>query len=159
MKDLLNISFSNKNVISVILNLFPFQKIFNFKCLIRRVVLYSIASLFLIISAVFGLSALYHYLVPFWGEALAALFLCFLFLVIALGLIVTAGILYPKKTQSSPQIIPLLEKSLDQLRNLDGEDLSELMKKVPPKAIAAVLGAVALTSCLIYCKKKKSKKE
>ncbi len=159
MKDLLNISFSNKNLISVILNLFPFQKIFNFRNVIRKIVLCSIASVFLIISGVFAISALYHYLIPFWGEALAALFLCFLFLLIAFGLMLIASRLYPKKTQSSPQIIPLLEKSLDQMRNLDCEDLTELMKKVPPKALFAVLGAVALTSCVIYCKKKKSKKE
>ena len=159
MKDLLNLSFSNKNIISVILNLFPFRKIFSFKNLIRKIVLYSISSIFLIISGFFGFSAFYHYLTPLWGETLAALFLCFLSLLIAIGLMLIARLLQPKKKQSSPQIMPLLEKSLDHVRNLDSEDLTKIIKEVPPKVLVTVLAAAALTACVIFCKKKRSKKE
>ncbi|MBA3814186.1 MAG: hypothetical protein H0X26_06825 [Alphaproteobacteria bacterium] len=140
------------NIIPMILKMFPLQKLVDYKHLIKKIILYGISSLFLISFYVFGSIALYYYLIPYWGEATAALSLCLLSLFIGIALILTARLLKVKKKPPPPQLLPLLEKSFDQMLNT--KDLTKILYKASPKVLITVLGAVALGSYAVFWKKK-----
>lgn len=139
------------NIIVTILKFFPVQECIQYKQFIRKIIIYSVSFVFLIGSFITGYIALYYYLVPHWGEALAALSLCLLSLIVSMTLILTAKLLKPKKKQASSQVFPFFEKSLDQVLNT--QDLTNTLKKASPKVLVAVMGAAAMASYIVFIKK------
>jgi len=151
MKGLFNSSVSFITI-KMILNFFSVCNIFNYKDFFRKIVIYSISFLFLTTGYVFGFMALYCYLLPYWGEALAAFALCLLSLIIGFSFILMGRLLKSKKKQATSQILPLLEKGLDHIPN--SQDLKDVLAQSSPKVLVTVLGVVALATYMVYLKKK-----
>lgn len=155
MKGSWNSSMPLINTILTILNFFPIQKIFNYKNLMRKIIVYSFFFLFSISSYVFGCISLYYYLVDYWGEVLAALSLCLFSLIISFSLLTIDKLLKSKKNKPSHLLFSHLEEGLNQIPNT--QKLVKTLKKTSPKVLITVLGAVALATYIIVPKKKNNK--
>lgn len=151
MKGLFNSSVSFISI-KTILNFFSLSNIFNYKDFFRKIIIYSISFIFLTTAYVFGFIALYCYLLPYWGEALAAFALCLLSLIIGFSLILTGRLLKAKKKQATSPILPLLEKGLEHIPN--SQDLRDVLAKASPKVLITVLGVAALATYILFSKKK-----
>lgn len=136
------------------IQLVPLHKVFNYKKIIKNIIIYCISFVFLISAYVFSCIALYSYILPYWGAVLSALSLCLLGLIIGLGLLVGNKILKPRKREPSSALLSLLEKALCQIPN--AQDITKTLAKLSPGALITLLGVVAIASC-IMCSKEKYK--
>ena len=152
MKNWLISSMSFVNIILSLVKMLPAQSRINFKNFFYKILLYCGAGFILISTYVFGSMALYFYLVPHCGRALAALTLCLLSLLISLGLIITGRLLKTKKRKPPPQALPMFEKSLSSLPN--SQDLVKALMKAPPAVLVPVMGAVVAAAYFVFFKKK-----
>lgn len=151
MKEWVSLSMSFMNIILNIIKILPIQSRQRCKYFFYKTLIYFISFLFLISTYIFGSMAFYSFLVPYWGVPLSAFALCLLSLIISFGLIITGVLLKPKKKKPSPQILPLLEKSLDHLPN--SQDLVKTLNKASPAILLTVLGVAAVTTCIVLFKK------
>jgi len=123
----------------------------SYKHLIKKIVSYSGAVFFIISAYIFACMALYSFLWPYVGEALAALSICFLFLILGLGFMIMG-----RKTKAQTQVPPPskfsdLEHYLDFVP--DSQELMKVLKKASPQILATVLGGLAITALVKIFKK------
>jgi hypothetical protein len=129
----------------------PFFKL-NYRNIFIKIALYFIATIFLISFYIFACVSLYNFLIPYWGEALSALSLCFLFLISTIGFIFIAHRLKVKKKVPPPQLLPALEKNMDSLLNI--KELQKFIKKNPSAIPIAMVGVFSLFSLFSFLNKK-----
>lgn len=152
MKDWVNSSMSFINIMLNISKLIPIKSKQYCKYFLYKILLYFVSFLFLVSAYVFGCIALYNYLMPHWGETLAAFSLCLLSFIISFGLIITGMVLNSKKKKPSPQVFPLLEKSLGHFP--DSQDLMKTLAKASPAVLISVLGVTAIATYIVFFKNK-----
>jgi len=152
MKCVLNSLMPILKIILMVADLLPTKEIFHFKKLKKKIILYLVSFFFLVSAFVFGCMALYTYLSSNWGEALSALFICLLFLIITLGLIVKIKLLGSKKNKGLSPQGSLFEKAADTILN---KDLGNFLKEASPQILIAVMGVVAVSTYAMFCKKNK----
>ena len=124
----------------------------SYRNLIKKLLSYGGAIFFLISSYIFACIALYYFLLPYCGEALAALSICLLFLIISFGLIMIGRGSKPQKKDSSPLLLSHLENYFGSMP--DSQDLMKALKKASPQILATVLGGLAITAVVKIFKKK-----
>lgn len=153
MKDVLGSSISVLNALVRMTKLaFPITLYFQYKIIIKKIIFYGIATIFLITAFVFGVIALYNTIIPYLGGAWAAFALFLLSLVIGVGLIFVTKFFKPKKRPIEPPSFPALEECLGQI--LKAQDLAKTFKKASPQALitVTVLGVAALASYVVFKK-------
>lgn len=152
MKEILNSSISILNTLMGIIKFIPIKLYFNYKIIIKKIVFYVIALIFLITAFVFGTIALYNTVILYLGAAWAAFALFLLSLVIGIGLILSTKFLKPKKRHIEPPSFPALEECFGQI--LKAQDLAKTFKKASPQALitVTVLGIAALASYVVFKK-------
>jgi hypothetical protein len=112
---------------------------------------YGIA-LFLFFSAyIFACISLYSFLVPYWGEAFSALFICTLFLGLSFGVVLVSR---RKKSckQDSPSLDSCLETSSESMPNF--QEMVDVLQKASPQILAGVAGGLAILTVVKLLKKK-----
>jgi len=138
------------NLALPLFKLLSLQRAFNYKNIAKKIVLYTIALILFITFYVFGCITFYYFLLPYWGETLAAFSLALLSLIFSLSLILIANRLKIKKKQTPPLLNLPLENTINQ-------DLHKIVKETSPKVIMAVFGAIFLATFLV-CRGKKQNK-
>lgn len=122
-----------------------------YKCFLRMSLFYGIA-LFLFFSAyIFACISLYSFLVPYWGEAFSALFICTLFLGLSFGVVLVSR---RKKSckQDSPSLDSCLETSSESMPNF--QEMVDVLQKASPQILAGVAGGLAILTVVKLLKKK-----
>ena len=152
MKKLANVLMAFLNMATPILKLTSLHKTINYKNIFIKITIYFISLIFLITFYVFGCISLYSFLTVYYGETIAALSLCLLSLIITMCLILTAKRLKIKKKLPPPQLIPTLEKNIDQLFKM--QDFQKMLKKNPSIVPITVVGAITLVSLFSFFRKK-----
>lgn len=138
------------NLLVTALSFISSQKAPNYK----RILAYISGGLFLFFGFILGCMSLYSYLLPYWGEALSLLSLCYLFLIFGL-ISFLIGRHFKHRQDLSSTDVPLLEKVLYQLPN--HKALSDMIPETPPKVLLGLCAVALLISYLVSSKEKKSK--
>lgn len=123
----------------------------SYKHLIKKLLSYAGAVFFIISAYIFACMALYSFLWPHVGEALAALSICFLFLILGLGFMIMARKTKAQREVPSPPKFSNLENYLDFVP--DSQELMRGLKKASPQILATVLGGLAITALVKIFKK------
>lgn len=136
-------------MLSMVIQNLAMQK--SYKHLIKKLVSYAGAAFFIISAYIFACMALYSFLLPYVGEALAALSICFLFLVLGLGCMIMGRKTKAQKEVPSPPRLSNLEQYLDFVP--ESQEVLRALKKASPQILATVLGGLAITALVKIFKK------
>lgn len=124
----------------------------NYKHLIKKLLSYGVAVFFLISSYIFACISVYYFLLPYCGEALAALALCLLFLILSFGFIMIGKRSEALKKEPCAPLLSDLENYLECVPA--AEELMKTLKKASPQILIMALGGLAITAVVKILKKK-----
>lgn len=123
-----------------------------YQLVMKKIISYGGAIFFIITAYIFACIALYSYLWPHIGEALAALSICILFLIISFGFMMLGRRSKFVKKVPPSSLRSGLEPYLESVP--ESQELLRALRKASPEILVTVLGGIAITALIKYFKKR-----